>query len=380
MSLSASDTPLPPAPSRKRAGETKPRVEAIDYAKGIGILLVVAAHVWRGLATAGIAVPAALHEQGAIDRWVYGFHMPLFFFASGLFLYRSAAKPARSFVSDKLSTIAWPYLVWSVIYWQLSRFSARAVPVLSGKAFVWSLIVAPIGHLWFLSVLFLIALLALACRKLRLPAWAFLILAIGLNAAARYGGLNAIVDAAVGEAVDSPAGRVDHPTLLAGLGLVYQLAMFLPYVVAAGVVARPLFAAYDRWPTWSWVLLALLGAAGVTVAVRLDPVANSMFSAYSGWPGIMMVLAIARLLERFHVRPLQFLGVLSLEIYLVHILVASRVRADLLNHLHVSQWAIHLTVGFTAAVVAPVGLWWICKQVGFPYLFRLRSPFRQKTE
>jgi fucose 4-O-acetylase-like acetyltransferase len=51
-----------------------------------------------------------------IDAWIYSFHMPLFFFLSGLFLFRSVAEKSwGSFVADKIRTIAYPYFIWSVM-------------------------------------------------------------------------------------------------------------------------------------------------------------------------------------------------------------------------------------------------------------------------
>lgn len=53
----------------------------VDYAKAIGIVLVVYGHVVRGLLNAGILQDAEFH--GLVDSVIYSFHMPLFFFLSG---------------------------------------------------------------------------------------------------------------------------------------------------------------------------------------------------------------------------------------------------------------------------------------------------------
>jgi fucose 4-O-acetylase-like acetyltransferase len=54
-----------------------------DYARGIGIVLVVFGHVEFGLMSAGIPMDKALFE--IVHSVVYTFHMPLFFFLSGYF-------------------------------------------------------------------------------------------------------------------------------------------------------------------------------------------------------------------------------------------------------------------------------------------------------
>ncbi|MBC1212116.1 acyltransferase family protein [Listeria booriae] len=59
------------------------RITWIDYAKGIGIILVVYGHVLRGVFEAGLDIPIKLFTYE--DSFIYSFHMPLFFFLSGLF-------------------------------------------------------------------------------------------------------------------------------------------------------------------------------------------------------------------------------------------------------------------------------------------------------
>ena len=66
------------------------RFDAIDSAKGIGIILVVFGHAWRGAFGAGLIPNTVLF--GAIDAGIYAFHMPLFFFLSGLLFLETLRK------------------------------------------------------------------------------------------------------------------------------------------------------------------------------------------------------------------------------------------------------------------------------------------------
>src|SRR4051794_36832842 len=74
------DTPSRDTPSKAKKG----RVEWIDTAKGIAIILVVVGHDLRGLMAAGILPRAGATE--IIDGWIYAFHMPLFFVLAGFFV------------------------------------------------------------------------------------------------------------------------------------------------------------------------------------------------------------------------------------------------------------------------------------------------------
>ena len=53
------------------------RLEWIEFAKGVGIILVVVGHAGRGLQNAGLADPRGVLP--VLDQAIYAFHMPLFF-------------------------------------------------------------------------------------------------------------------------------------------------------------------------------------------------------------------------------------------------------------------------------------------------------------
>src|SRR5438045_9674777 len=86
----------------------------IDCVKGLGITLVVVGHVWRGMWNADLPIRGDIYY--AIDGYIYSFHMPLFFFVGGVFLLNSAAKPAGEYFADKLRTIVYPYVLWTILF------------------------------------------------------------------------------------------------------------------------------------------------------------------------------------------------------------------------------------------------------------------------
>ena len=99
----------------KRRGSTmEARSSWVDSAKGLGIILVVYGHVARGLSSAGLFKDADLFRL--VDSIIYSFHMPLFFFLSGLFFYSSLLKRGRAgLVLNKVDSILYPYVLWSLI-------------------------------------------------------------------------------------------------------------------------------------------------------------------------------------------------------------------------------------------------------------------------
>jgi len=127
----------------------------VDYAKAIGIILVVYGHVSRGVYNAGIDIPVAWHEK--VDSIIYSFHMPLFFFLSGLFFYGSFFKRgARKLIFSKVDTIVYPYIVWSILQGLVEVFLADYINGHVSYSDVFSLLWAPRAQFWFLYALFVI--------------------------------------------------------------------------------------------------------------------------------------------------------------------------------------------------------------------------------
>lgn len=130
------------------------RLNWIDVSKGIGIILVVFGHVLRGLDAAKINFP---HFKN-IDKFIYTFHMPLFFCLSGYFFIKSLNKGSREFVISKFSTLLYPYLVWSfiqiTIQFLLSNFINGKVELNDVFTFFY-----PRGQFWFLFALIIFNLI-----------------------------------------------------------------------------------------------------------------------------------------------------------------------------------------------------------------------------
>lgn len=119
------------------------RLKWVDALKGFGILCVVFGHLYPNI---------------AIERYIYSFHMPLFFALSG-FLYQPHGETYLSYCKRKSVSLIVPFLLWDVV-------SLAAAPVLKiplQTAIKESLFLqgsepwnAPI---WFLVVLFFVEII-----------------------------------------------------------------------------------------------------------------------------------------------------------------------------------------------------------------------------
>ena len=80
------------------------RLNYLDYAKGLGILLVIWAHI---------------NSSGPIPTFLYFFHMPLFFFISGMLFSKKRYNSFGTFVQRKGKTLLKPYVIYSVVTWAI---------------------------------------------------------------------------------------------------------------------------------------------------------------------------------------------------------------------------------------------------------------------
>ena len=89
--------------------EKNSRLEYIDCAKGLGILLVVIGH--------------HLKESQELIHWIYSFHMPLFFIITGYLLaYRNQIIPIKEALASGAKTLMYPFFTFSfvVIVWWIA--------------------------------------------------------------------------------------------------------------------------------------------------------------------------------------------------------------------------------------------------------------------
>lgn len=109
--------------------EQNQRINWIDIARGIGIILVVFGHTWR---------------ENLPKDWLYSFHMPLFFFISGWLvnIKKTNLINWKNFLIKKFLSLIVPYVLFillTYLYWSVIESHFREFDE---------------GPLWFLLVLF----------------------------------------------------------------------------------------------------------------------------------------------------------------------------------------------------------------------------------
>lgn len=322
----------------------KSRLDWIDIAKGIGIILVVYGHVMRGLVKANLFPNGDLVRE--LDNLIYSFHMPLFFFLAGLLLVPSVGRRGRSgFLWSKVDTIAYPYLVWSLIQGGIEVLLSS---VTSGDASwneVASVIWQPRAQFWFLWALFVIfafCAIAVAYRS------ALVLVSVTVAGAAFY--------------VYAPEGALAN---FQGAG------EMLVFFLLGALFQRFHGLQLKATPPLAIVLASLFFAAAYYFLIR-----SGLRYEDRGWGGLVMaVLGIAALCAACSTltgrvgAALAYLGGTSMYIYLMHILAASGARILVARVFPDLPSALHLGIGMTAGIALPVVAYHLFKRFGGMWLF-----------
>jgi uncharacterized membrane protein YcfT len=124
------------------------RIGWLDSLRGVAILLVVVLHAGEALRVVAGPVPGV--DQ--FNLFLEPFRMPALMFLSGILLPQSVAKNPREYFAGKISMVAWPYVLWSVIILaatgDLAADSLAQIAYLS-PTYLW--------YLWFILVFYVVA-------------------------------------------------------------------------------------------------------------------------------------------------------------------------------------------------------------------------------
>lgn len=315
-----------------------PRIDWVDYAKGICIILVVMMHSTLGVAAA-MGEPNWL--LGFIE-WARPFRMPDFFLISGLFLASRIDRPWRAYADTKIMHFAYFYLLWMTIQTALKGWS--------GPDGVWGLpeywltaLVEPLGTLWFIYVLILFFVTAKLVRHV--PVWIVLPVAAALELAPIHTGWIAI---------DEFAGRFVY--FYTGYVAARWIMSFAAGV--ARVDAPSLLAFLATW--------AVVNLWAVQSGLAFMPVLSMVF----GYAGCAAVITLAQLMTRTRVfEAVRYCGANTLPVYLAFFLFMAATRVVLLKTGIITDGGAISLIVTAAGVIGPLVMHWIALRTPARFLF-----------
>jgi uncharacterized membrane protein YcfT len=321
------------------------RVDWVDYAKGICIVMVVMMHSVLGVELA-VGENGFMHPLVAFAK---PFRMPDFFLISGLFLPLVIGRDWRTFLDRKVVHFAYFYVLWVTIQFGFKApgFAAESSWPHAGFLYLESFI-EPFGTLWFIYLLPIFFVATKATR--RVPA--LLIWAI----------------AAMLETAHFSTGWTVIDEFGARFVYFYTGYLFADYVFALSVHAR----AWPRLALACLLLWALLDGGLVRLGVSERPV----ISLALGLAGACAVVTVATLLARANwLNFIRFCGEHSIVIYLAFFLPMAATRTLLLRTGIIPDIGSMSLLVTLVALAGAIATWRVALKAGANFLFERPEAF-----
>jgi uncharacterized membrane protein YcfT len=329
------------APDRSVPG----RVDWVDYAKGICIIMVVMMHSVLG-------VELAAGETGfmhVLVAFAKPFRMPDFFLISGLFLPVVIDRDWRTFLDRKVVHFAYFYVLWVTIQFgfKAPAFAAETSWSHAGYLYLQSFI-EPFGTLWFI---YLLPVFFVAIKLSRgLPPLLIWIIAAALESA--------------------------HVTT--GWTVIDEFCARFVYIYSGYLFANSVFALSDRARA-----RPALALAGLAIWAALD--GGLVYAGVSEWPVISLALGLAgacaivtmgTLLARAQLASgLRFCGEHSIVIYLAFFLPMAATRTLLLKTGVIGDIGTISLIVTVAGVLGALAIWRAALALKANFLFERPDAF-----
>ena len=321
------------------------RIDWVDYAKGICIVMVVMMHSVLGVELAA-GQTGFMHLLVAFAK---PFRMPDFFLISGLFLSVVIDRDWRTYLDRKVVHFGYFYLLWVTIQFgfKAPSFAAEAGWAHVGFLYLESFI-EPFGTLWFIYLLPVFFVVTRATRKMPpLAIW----------------GVAAVLEAA-------------H--ISTGWTVIDEFGARFVYFYSGYLFASHVFALSDHArarPQRALAGLALWALVNASLVV----------SGFSEWPLISLLLGLAgacaivtmgTLLARAHwLNFLRFCGEHSIVIYLAFFLPMAATRTLLLRTALIHDIGTISLVVTIVGVIGALAIWRIALAAGANFLFERPTAF-----
>lgn len=299
------------------------RIEWADISKGLAIVLITLIHTGEGIYSQLGILPN--QSWSHLNGLGYTFMVPVFFILSGFFAQKSTKKTGAR-VQNLLTNLVFPYAVWTLIQATLIIVSGAG-----NNHATWSelplLLIDGWMQFWFLHCLILIVAIDIILRSLR------------VSQSIRICGALVITSATM--------INFEFPWKLQAVAehiIYFEIGVALS--IAQKTIKLPINAYHLAF--CGAILLEAFYMSGARYEEPLRPL-----GALSG-VALCFSLAIiisksSNLLSRF----LNKCGHYSLQIYLVHIIIAASVRV-LLFKLGIESFGLHLILGFTISLLGSI--------------------------
>jgi uncharacterized membrane protein YcfT len=321
------------------------RIDWVDYAKGICIVMVVMMHSVLGVELAA-GQTGFMH---LVVMFAKPFRMPDFFLISGLFLSVVIDRDWRIYLDRKVVHFAYFYVLWVTIQFGFKApgFAAETSWAEVGLLYLESFI-EPFGTLWFIYLLPIFFVVTKATRRMPpLLIWGVAALLEMAHVATGW------------TVIDEFAARFVY---------FYSGYLFAGYVFALSDRAR----AHPGWALAGLALWAIIDGSLVYVGCSEWP----LISLALGLVGACAIVTCGTLLARMQwLTFLRFCGEHSIVIYLAFFLPMAATRTLLLRAGWIHDIGTMSLIVTIAGVLGALALWRAALTVGANFLFERPAAF-----
>jgi len=349
----------------------KQRVSYIDVAKGLGILLIVFGHN-RILS----------NENSEIHRIIYSFHVPLFFFISGLFL--NPNENFWVFFIKKADSLLKPYFVVLLslsIPLLVKGFSASKyifeVLYGNGATIIWP-------HLWFLPHLWILLIFSYVFVKITnfdCLYWGFrasllvLLLVVGFNISRMYFSVPGQPESKIFDGFGKSLAFFGLPFSF-DLVFITSFYLLLGYSLRNKVLILKHSNIYFLLALFIFIFCHLFFDFSIDLNLRVYD--NIFISTLQALSGIYIILSVSQILSRFvlpcHI--FSYIGSGSLFILIFHSYFQNKVLS-VISPLNGNYFFLDDVTSFFMGSTVPLSMWEVARRNNYLAIFFL--PLNRKV-
>lgn len=308
---------------------TKKRAEWVDLLKGIGIILVVYGHVILGVHDAGIGFKSDIYfMQHSV---IYTMHMPLFFFLSGLFASKWAQRKKKTAFLQKFKSLIIPYFLWGIIQGTIMSILSSYTNNGTSWDAILLLPIKPFAQFWFLYDLFFIFIVYFILNKLVSEKW--------------------IAILALFFAVISP---------LLHYWELWRITYYFVFFFAGVLFMKSNIYSKIKKNNVFIMMLFFITINIIFYKVSFDKVVNNFMTILVAFVGICLLVVLSKWGKS---KVVEYLGKISLPIYLMHILATAGIRILMIKILGINSISLNIVVGLIAGILFPVIAYEILKKL-----------------
>ncbi len=341
----------------------------IDYDRGISIILVAYRHCYESMVKAGLNMKDHPWLE-YINVFFFGFRMPLFFIASGMFLSGSMKKYGwGKYAKNRVYSILYPMLVWGIIQITLQIIFSEYTNSKGDVNFrsYGYLIYFPraTGQFWYLNALFFVGIIYASLRHfLNFKVMHQLALGLVLYFVCSYVNTHDIQVGFLNDIMKyylffSIGDWISDFLLSEKAEQIFTSGKFITFIIVAFIINQLIFTKLNMMHNTTYYVENSVPLFFLLVAIV----------------GCTLSICVSFSLKRNQkLKFLRVVGFNSVHIYCIHILVISVSRQFYMKFLHIHNPSLLIVLVLITCLLVPVMTYNIFLRWNMWWFFTLKKP------